>query len=216
MIDKTKLPQVAKPEMNAVHDEEADLVNALLSTVDNGDDNAVTKALEALLSHMQEHFDYEEGMLANRGFRMFDIHRSDHARIMGEEGAVAGVGFGFDLTHAHIQESLKRKGLPWERAKAFDGSAVFAPFVKTPADWENLGFRLWRNGTLAQEAHTERMIHKPRAILEEIRSFMSLRPGDIVMTGTPEGVASYEKGDTFRVELFDADGILLQKEWVVT
>jgi len=136
--------------------------------------------------------------------------------LMGEAGTVAGVGFGFDLTHAHIQERLKRKGLPWERAKAFDGSAVFAPFVKTPADWESLGFRLWRNGTLAQEAQTERMIHKPRAILEEIRSFMSLRPGDIVMTGTPEGVASYKKGDTFRVELFDADGILLQKEWMVT
>ncbi|WP_456453168.1 bacteriohemerythrin [Hydrogenimonas sp.] len=84
MIDKTKLPRVAKPEMNAVHEEEADLVNALLSTVDNGDDNAVTEALEALLSHMQEHFDYEEGILKNRGFGMYDIHRSDHARIMGE------------------------------------------------------------------------------------------------------------------------------------
>ena len=84
MIDKTKLPQVAKPEMNAVHDEEVDLINALLSTLDDGDDKAVTEALEALLGHMQEHFDYEEGMLKNQGFGMFDIHRSDHTRIMGE------------------------------------------------------------------------------------------------------------------------------------
>jgi hemerythrin len=84
MIDKEKLPKVSKEAMNDVHEEEADLVNALLSTVDNGEANEVTEALERLLEHMQAHFDYEEGMLKNRGFGMFDIHRSDHARIMGE------------------------------------------------------------------------------------------------------------------------------------
>ncbi|WP_456322250.1 bacteriohemerythrin [Hydrogenimonas sp.] len=84
MIEKNRLPQVAKPEMNAMHDEEADIVNMLLSAVDNGDDKTVTQALEALLAHMQKHFDFEEDMLRNRGFGMFDIHRNDHSRIMGE------------------------------------------------------------------------------------------------------------------------------------
>ncbi|WP_456485854.1 bacteriohemerythrin [Hydrogenimonas sp.] len=84
MIEKNRLPQVAKPEMNAMHDEEADIVNMLLSAVDNGDDKTVTQALEELLAHMQKHFDFEEDMLRNRGFGMFDIHRNDHSRIMGE------------------------------------------------------------------------------------------------------------------------------------
>ncbi len=84
MIEKNRLPQVAKPEMNAMHDEEADIVNMLLSAIDNGDDKTVTQALEALLAHMQKHFDFEEDMLRNRGFGMFDIHRNDHSRIMGE------------------------------------------------------------------------------------------------------------------------------------
>ncbi len=84
MIDKTQLPTVAFDEMNAVHFEEVDLINDLLAKIDGGDDTDITRALEALLAHMQAHFDYEEGMLKNRGFAMFDIHRSDHQRIMGE------------------------------------------------------------------------------------------------------------------------------------
>ncbi|WP_457596790.1 bacteriohemerythrin [Hydrogenimonas sp.] len=84
MIDKGALPRVAKEEMNAVHDEEAEIVNALLAALEEGGDEAVTRELERLLAHMQEHFDYEEGMLKSKGFSMFDIHRSDHTRIMNE------------------------------------------------------------------------------------------------------------------------------------
>ncbi|WP_456449548.1 fumarylacetoacetate hydrolase family protein [Hydrogenimonas sp.] len=132
-----------------------------------------------------------------------------------EKGRISGIGFGFDLTHADIQNRLKAKGLPWERAKAFDGSAVFTPFVEAPDDLASVGFRLFRNGTPAQEAHYDRMIHKPREIIEEISTFMTLEDGDIVMTGTPEGVSTYAEGDLFRVELFDGHGILLEKEWSV-
>ena len=84
MIDKNQLPRVSKNEMNDVHEEEAEIVNALLSMIDKGEEKEVTEATERLLAHMQTHFDYEEGMLKNRGFSMFDIHRSDHTRIMGE------------------------------------------------------------------------------------------------------------------------------------
>ena len=84
MINKTQLPTVAFDDMNAVHFEEVDLINDLLAKIDEGDDTDITRALEALLAHMQAHFDYEEGMLKNRGFAMFDIHRSDHQRIMGQ------------------------------------------------------------------------------------------------------------------------------------
>jgi 2-keto-4-pentenoate hydratase/2-oxohepta-3-ene-1,7-dioic acid hydratase in catechol pathway len=153
-----------------------------------------------------------------RKLRHFTPHTRFEGEIcllMGEAGRVAGVGFGFDLTHAHIQQYLKTKGLPWERAKAFDGSAVFTAFVSAPKNFECLGFRLWQNDTLVQEAHTGLMIHKPPAIIKEIQSFMRLLPGDIVMTGTPRGVGTYEKGDRFRVALFDGDAILIEKEWTV-
>ena len=84
MIDKTKLPTVGYDDMNAMHYEEADLINDLLAKIEKGSDSEVTSAVEALLAHMQKHFEYEEEMLKNRGFGMFDIHRSDHNRIMGE------------------------------------------------------------------------------------------------------------------------------------
>ncbi|WP_456381308.1 bacteriohemerythrin [Hydrogenimonas sp.] len=84
MIDKERLPIVSKPEMNDVHREEAELVNTLLSAIDEEEERGVTGALEKLLEHMREHFDYEESMLKNRGFGMFDIHRNDHGRIMNE------------------------------------------------------------------------------------------------------------------------------------
>ncbi len=154
---------------------------------------------------------------------------SDTFRYFGEEtrfegeialliiqGEIAGIGFGFDLTHADIQNRLKSKGLPWERAKAFDGSAIFTPFVEAPSDLNGIGFRLFRNGELVQEARYDLMIHKPRAIIEEIGAFMTLEPGDIVMTGTPKGVSTYERGDHFEVELFSQDDILLKNDWSVT
>ena len=84
MIDKTKLPTVGYDDMNTMHYEEADLINDLLAKIEKGSDSEVTSAVEALLAHMQKHFEYEENMLKNRGFGMFDIHRSDHNRIMGE------------------------------------------------------------------------------------------------------------------------------------
>ena len=134
--------------------------------------------------------------------------------LMGEEG-IEGVGFGFDLTRANFQNRLKAKGLPWERAKAFDGSAVFSSFIPAPDSLNNFGFRLYRNDSLVQEAKTDLMIYKPDTILQEIQSFMTLYPGDIVMTGTPKGVGTYEPGDRFEAVLLDGGKELLKEEWIV-
>jgi len=134
--------------------------------------------------------------------------------LMGDN-RIAGIGFGFDLTHADLQNDLKNGGLPWERAKAFDGSAVFSPFIEAPAHLDNLGFRLRQNGKTVQEGHFALMIHKPDTIVEEIQTFMTLKPGDIVMTGTPKGVSTYRPQDRFDVELFDGKSRLLHCEWQV-
>ncbi|WP_456433759.1 fumarylacetoacetate hydrolase family protein [Nitratifractor sp.] len=129
-------------------------------------------------------------------------------------GRIAGVGFGFDLTHADVQNRLKAKGLPWERAKAFDGSAVMSPFVPFDGDWSGLGFTLRRNGAIVQEATCERMIYKPDAILAEIGTFMTLEDGDVVMSGTPEGVSTYEAGDRFEVVVYRGKEELLHHSWI--
>ncbi|WP_353661433.1 hemerythrin family protein [Hydrogenimonas sp. SS33] len=85
MIDPQKLPTVSFEEMNRVHYEEAALINDLLEKLEEeAAVSEITGAMEALLVHMQEHFAFEEGMLKNRGFGMFDIHRSDHNRIMNQ------------------------------------------------------------------------------------------------------------------------------------
>ena len=131
-----------------------------------------------------------------------------------EGGAVAGIGFGLDLTHAHIQNRLKAKGLPWERAKAFDGAAVLSRFVPFGGDITQIRFELFRNGALAQHADYDLMIYKPAEMIEEIQSFMTLEDGDIIMTGTPKGVATYERGDRFEAIVYEGDKELLRAEWV--
>ena len=133
-----------------------------------------------------------------------------------EDKQIKGVGFGLDLTHADIQNQLKAKGLPWERAKAFDGSAVLSAFVPYDGNLRNLHMKLYINDVLIQYATYALMMYKPHIMLEEIHSFMHLEDGDIVMSGTPKGVGTYQKGDKFKGEIFDGDTLLVFGEWVVS
>jgi len=126
-----------------------------------------------------------------------------------ENGQIAGLGFGLDLTKADIQNKMKAKGLPWERAKAFDGSAVLSRFVPFEGDVTTLEMRLYLNDKLQQHATYDLMIYKPDEILSEILSFMSLEDGDIIMSGTPKGVSVYQKGDQLKAEIYlDGDLVL--------
>ena len=85
---------------------------------------------------------------------------------------IAAVGFGLDLTNRQLQSELKAKGLPWERAKAFDGAAVMSEFVSIQSsDIDSLSMQLWINGALVQEAGVDLMIYKPLTVLEEANSF---------------------------------------------
>ena len=132
-----------------------------------------------------------------------------------ENGQIAGVGFGLDLTHADIQNKLKTKGLPWERAKAFDGSAVLSSFVPFLGDLSTLNMKLYLNGSLVQFANYDLMMYKPKTMVEEIKSFMSLEDGDIIMSGTPKGVATYKKDDVFLGQVYSGDELLVEGEWSV-
>ena len=118
------------------------------------------------------------------------------------DNKIEGIGFGLDLTKADLQNYLKSKGLPWERAKAFDKSAVLGKFVKFEGDIETLEMKLYINDLLLQYATYDLMIYKPDKILHEIQSFMSFEDGDIIMSGTPKGVSTYKTGDQFRGEIY--------------
>ena len=128
---------------------------------------------------------------------------------------INAVGFGLDLTKADIQSYLKSKGLPWERAKSFDNSAVLSEFVAFDGDITKLKLELFINSKLTQQATYDLMIHKPNDILNEIESFMSLEDNDIIMSGTPKGVNTYNVGDLFVAKIFCDNKLLLEQEWSV-
>ena len=130
-------------------------------------------------------------------------------------GQIYGVGIGLDLTKADIQNHLKSKGLPWERAKGFDRSAVLSDFVRLSAPLQTLRMTLHINDTLTQFANYDLMIYKPEIMLEEIKSFMTLEDGDIIMSGTPKGVGNFSVGDRFVGRVYSGDELLVEKEWVV-
>ncbi|HIP59668.1 MAG TPA: FAA hydrolase family protein [Campylobacterales bacterium] len=128
---------------------------------------------------------------------------------------IEGIGFGLDLTKAGIQNKMKKKGLPWERAKGFDKSAVFSEFVKFDGNIKTLEMKLFINDILTQHATHDLMIYKPAKILSEISSFMSFEDGDIIMSGTPKGVATYKKKDIFMGEIYIDGKLIISKSFEV-
>lgn len=126
---------------------------------------------------------------------------------------IEAVGFGLDLTKANIQGYLKAKGLPWERAKAFDNSAVLSDFIPFEGDITKLRLELFINKKLIQFASYDLMIHKPKEIAKEIETFMTLEENDIIMSGTPKGVGNYNVGDSFVVKIFCENTLIVEKEW---
>lgn len=117
--------------------------------------------------------------------------------------AVAGVALGLDLTRREVQDRCKAKGLPWTPAKSFAGSAVVGPFVP-PArlgDPGRLSFSLEVAGVLRQRGELARMVFPVPRILQHLASLAPLERGDLVFTGTPEGVGPIRAGDAFAMEL---------------
>ena len=119
--------------------------------------------------------------------------------------AIAGIGLGLDLTLREKQNELKAKGQPWELAKAFDGSAPlsrFLPVAEFP-DLAAVEFSLSINGERRQNGHSADMITDMIALLQFITRYITLLPGDVVMTGTPAGVAALHSGDALTLQLTD-------------
>jgi acylpyruvate hydrolase len=107
------------------------------------------------------------------------------------------IGIGIDFTARDIQSKLKEKGLPWEKAKAFNGSAPVSKFVAKDkfADIKNLNFSLKVNDNVVQNGNTTMMLWNFDAIIAHISQYFTLKVGDIIFTGTPKGVGAVKIGD---------------------
>ena len=108
------------------------------------------------------------------------------------------IGLGLDLTARDVQMRLKANGHPWERAKAFDGSAVVGEFISLGdlgRDVQDLRFTLSNRDNILQEGCTQNMLFSVNQLIAEVSRFMTLKVGDLLFTGTPAGVAPVKSGD---------------------
>lgn len=111
--------------------------------------------------------------------------------------AVSGYGIALDLTLRDLQNELKKKGHPWELAKAFDGSCPLSPFLNPTGlpDPQAINLTLHINGKLRQEGNTGHMMLGIFDLMAHISNHFTLLPGDVVLTGTPAGVGPLQSGD---------------------
>jgi 2-keto-4-pentenoate hydratase/2-oxohepta-3-ene-1,7-dioic acid hydratase in catechol pathway len=135
--------------------------------------------------------------------------------LLVQNGRFAAVGFGLDLTKRQLQQQLKAAALPWERAKGFDGAALFSPFVSLgEVPLHSLRLELHVDGARRQQGDVGLMLFRPERILEELRAFLTLEDGDIVMTGTPAGVGRVRPGEVFHGQVFGAADLLVEATWL--
>lgn len=107
------------------------------------------------------------------------------------------IGLGIDFTARDVQTMLKEKGLPWEKAKAFDHSAIIGSFLpkKNFTSLENVNFELRNDGQIVQQGNTSLMLWNIDEIIAYVSQYFTLKTGDIIFTGTPKGVAAVKEND---------------------
>lgn len=140
-------------------------------------------------------------------------HEAELALLVGRTGKdippeealahIAGYGIAIDLTLRDVQGELKGKGLPWDIAKGFDTACPLSDFAPADqvADPQDLRIRLAVNGTLRQDGSTSLMIHPVRELISYLSGIFTLEPGDVILTGTPAGVAPLVSGDVVDAEI---------------
>jgi len=114
---------------------------------------------------------------------------------------------GIDFTARDLQKQLKEKGLPWEKAKSFDGAAVIGNWIDKSefSDIDNLNFRLEKNSSVVQTANTSLMLWKIDELIEYVSKYFTLKIGDIIFTGTPSGVGKVVANDKLKGYLEDKE-----------
>ena len=131
------------------------------------------------------------------------VVRMDRAAKWIEEGhagrCYTQIGLGIDFTARDVQQKLKAAGKPWEKAKAFDGSAVLSkawvPLADLGGDVQDIRFSLLKNGAVVQEGHTADMLFPVDALIAHVSKYSTWKTGDLLFTGTPAGVGPVQSGD---------------------
>lgn len=125
-------------------------------------------------------------------------HEVELVCAIGEDGAIVGWAVGCDLTRRDLQAAAKAKGRPWDAAKGFDQSAPCGPLTLGPLPDSAAPITLSVNGETRQSGRLDDMVWAPVEILAKARTLWEVHPGDLIFTGTPEGVGALQPGD--RVE----------------
>ncbi len=117
------------------------------------------------------------------------------------------IGLGIDFTARDLQAQLKAKGLPWEKAKAFDGAAVVGKWLPKSEfqDLNNLNFSLKKNSEVVQTGNTQLMLWKIDELIEYVSKYFTLKIGDIIFTGTPAGVGKVFANDELKGYIEDQE-----------
>ena len=115
------------------------------------------------------------------------------------------IGLGIDFTARDLQTQLKEKGLPWEKAKSFDGAAVIGNWMPKSNfdDVDNINFSLKKNESFVQKGNTSHMLYKIDEIIEYVSKYFTLKIGDVIFTGTPAGVSRVQPNDVLEGYLED-------------
>jgi 2-keto-4-pentenoate hydratase/2-oxohepta-3-ene-1,7-dioic acid hydratase in catechol pathway len=127
---------------------------------------------------------------------------------------VDGIGVGIDFTLRDVQNKIKEKGLPWSLAKSFVGAAPVSPLMNMDefSDIDNIEFEITKNGSTTQKGNTKDMINDIRNIVSYISNIFGLRKGDLIFTGTPEGVGPVESGDKLVASICDKTALEIEIE----
>ena len=122
------------------------------------------------------------------------------------------IAVGIDFTACDVKVELSQKGLPWELAKAFDGSAIVGKFVskETIESSSSIQFHLDKNGSTVQKGNTTQMLRGFDVIISEVSQFFTLRKGDLIFTGTPKGAGKVTTGDVLEGFLMGEKGFSLK------
>lgn len=121
---------------------------------------------------------------------------------LGKGGAVAGYGLGIDVTARDLQTEAKKKGHPWDLAKGCDTFAVLGDFLPAAAlDPKNMAFTLTQNGKVRQQGNTGAMETSVAGLIAYLSRFFTLAEGDLIFSGTPEGVGPIASGDRLEMEI---------------
>jgi len=143
------------------------------------------------------HYECELSLRIDRTLK----NETDPAKALEVVGAVT---LGLDLTLRDLQDDLKKKGQPWERAKAYDGACLLSDWVSVEDvvnDWKDIHYTLHVNDELRQKGDTALLIFDVGTLLADISQVFTLEEGDVVMTGTPAGVAALHSGEQLKMTL---------------